>query len=559
MGPARRRILAVCGLLALCLGPAEAPPVAAGAPLAWQLGREQLGGHLAFAHAPDGDFTQVFIRPDLEFFGWDGRLRRAEYLGGGQFYLYEPGDQVPTRTSELRFLDWEDQQCRARVEYGEFTVIKPPRPTPPPPAAPPSAAAGSVQLQVVPIENPPVVYRGARLDVRSASGRWSAVLAEPSGTLPPPHERGELPQEPREVLPESAAFAMATAQMTRTQMLQMIQQQIERSQPPQDPPPAGVAVRACLFDAPNFGGRSLCVNAGEKRRDLAKAGSSGADASENFALRIASLRIDGGPAQVTLYAQPGLTGDSVKIAASSADLASSQFAGRARSLEVESVAPQPGPSDPGIAYFFSDDAYQGYLFHLRAGDAPLADLRPSGQDDAISSLRIEGDAKVALYADLFYRGRELWKADGTTSLGRSDAFDDRTSSLQVVRASAPADSPTPQVTWTVLHAPNGDWTQAHRDSVINYVTWGGGEWTAAYLGGGRFRHTQRGATQSRESIGMNYVDWKGSEWTATVEGEKFRHTRRDGRRDELDRTMNYTTWGGGLWSAKLVPPAAVHE
>ena len=129
----------------------------------------------------------------------------------------------------------------------------------------------------------------------------------------------------------------------------------------------------------------------------------------------------------------------------------------------------------------------------------------------------------------------------------------------MVRASLPAASATPQVTWTLLHAPDGDWTQAHRDTVINYVTWGGGAWTAAYLGGGRFRHTERGATQSRESIGMNYLDWKGIEWTATVEGEKFRHTRRDGRRDEVDRTLNYKTWDGGLWSAKLVPPAAAYD
>jgi len=278
--------------------------------------------------------------------------------------------------------------------------------------------------------------------------------------------------------------------------------------------------------------------------------------SRELALQIASLRIDGGPAQVSLFPKPDLGGEPLKLATSSADLASIQGNARARSLRVESLEPQRGAADPGVAYFFGDEGYQDYLFQLRAGDPPISDLRPSGRDDAISSVRIEGDAKVALYGDLYYNGRAWWSETGSTSLAATDAFDDRASSLQVVRASQPADSPPAQVTWTILQAPQGDWTQAHRDTAINYVTWGGGEWTASYLGGGRFRHTQRGATESRESIGMNYVDWKGVEWTATVEGEKFRHTRRDGVRDEIDRSLNYLTWDGSLWSAKLVPPAA---
>jgi hypothetical protein len=545
MQTARSRVLAACGVFWLCLAPAGEGPPLPSVPLAWQLTRAQLGRHLAFAQAPDGDIARVSIRPDLEFFGWDGRLRRAEYLGGGQFYLYEPGDEVPSRVSELRYLDWDDQQCTARVEYGEFTIEKPPRPTPPPPAAPPSAAAGSVQLQVVPIENPPIVYRGTRLDVRSATGRWSAALAEPSGPLVPPQGRSDLlPAPPRALLSESTAIAMATAQMSAAQMLDLIRQQIAKEQPDPGTPPKGSPIRICFFEAASFAGKSTCLHAGEQRR--------------SFSGRIGSLRVDGGPAQVTLYTAPGLKGESVKVAATTADVAAQGWADRARSLAVESLAPHVGESDAGIAYFFSDPGWEGYLFHLRAGDAPIADLRPSGQDHAISSLRVEGDAKVALYSDLYYRGREWWSGTGSTDLALSDAFDDQASSLQVVRAAAPDASPTPQVTWVMLHAPGGDWTQAHRDTELNYVTWGGGEWTASYLGGGRFRHTQRGGTQSRESIGMNYLDWKGVEWTATVEGEKFRHTRRDGHRDELDRTLDYITWGGGLWSTKLVPPAAAH-
>jgi hypothetical protein len=76
------------GALALVLCAATTASDAPGArPLAWEPSRAQLGGRLAFAHAPDGDFARAFIRPDLEFLGWDGRSWRAEYLGGGQFYL----------------------------------------------------------------------------------------------------------------------------------------------------------------------------------------------------------------------------------------------------------------------------------------------------------------------------------------------------------------------------------------------------------------------------------------------------------------------------------------
>ena len=29
-----------------------------------------------------------------------------------------------------------------------------------------------------------------------------------------------------------------------------------------------------------------------------------------------------------------------------------------------------------------------------------------------------------------------------------------------------------------LHAPNGDWSKAHPDTIMNYLTWDGGKWTA---------------------------------------------------------------------------------
>jgi hypothetical protein len=537
------------GALGLCLcasGPLAAASVAAPAspaepPLAWQLDRAQLGGRLSFLQARSSDAADVSIRPDLAFLGWDGRGWRAEYLGGGQFYVYRPGDEVPARVRELRFLDWEDRQCSARVEYGAFTIVKPPQPSPAPPFGPQTAAAGDVQIQIVPIQSPPLVYRGARLDVRAPDGKWSVALADPTGRLAPPGHPELLPEPSKEVLPEASALAMATAQMTDAQLLSMIQQQIAASQPPAPTPPPGAPVRVCLYAQPEFAGPALCFADGERRAD--------------FSGEIASLRVDGGPAQVTVYEKPRFGGASARLSVTRARIEPLPW--RARSLEVTSLEPARGESDPGVAYFFAEDGWQGYLFQMRAGDPAIADLRPSGLDDAIASVRVEGDARVSLYGDLYYRGREWISSEGSTSLALTDAFGRRASSLQVESASQPAGLPAEPRAWSLLLAPNDDWTQAHRDTVINYVTWGGGEWTAAYLGGGRFRHTQRGATRSRESIGVNYVDWKGTEWTATVEGEKFRHTRRDGKRDEVDRTIHFTTWGGDPWSAKLVPPAAL--
>jgi len=104
--------------LCLCAATPAGEPARTPESLAWQLDRAQLGGRLSFAQARDGNFAEASIRPDLEYVGWDGRTWRAEYLGGGQFYVYRPGDEVPARVRELRFLDWEDQQCSARVEHG---------------------------------------------------------------------------------------------------------------------------------------------------------------------------------------------------------------------------------------------------------------------------------------------------------------------------------------------------------------------------------------------------------------------------------------------------------
>ncbi|MBI3072304.1 MAG: hypothetical protein HYY84_09320 [Deltaproteobacteria bacterium] len=105
-----------------------------------------------------------------------------------------------------------------------------------------------------------------------------------------------------------------------------------------------------------------------------------------------------------------------------------------------------------------------------------------------------------------------------------------------------------------LHAPDGDFARAHQDVNLNYVTWGGGEWTAR-LEGGRFLHTRRGAPSGHPDVIMNYVTWDGGEWTAHLAGAQVRHVKRGAADGHTSDVIDYTTWGGGKWRARIVPQA----
>jgi hypothetical protein len=59
------------------------------------------------------------------------------------------------------------------------------------------------------------------------------------------------------------------------------------------------------------------------------------------------------------------------------------------------------------------------------------------------------------------------------------------------------------------HAPNGDWSQAHTDTIINYIAGDGRNWTAIVLNETTFQHTPSGYAppQSGKPDWQIHADW----------------------------------------------------
>jgi hypothetical protein len=69
---------------------------------------------------------------------------------------------------------------------------------------------------------------------------------------------------------------------------------------------------------------------------------------------------------------------------------------------------------------------------------------------------------------------------------------------------------------TFIHAPNGDFSKAHTDTVMNYVTWDGTLWTIRIVGK-TFIHAPNGDfSKSHPDKIMNYVAGDGTQWTAKL-------------------------------------------
>jgi hypothetical protein len=101
-----------------------------------------------------------------------------------------------------------------------------------------------------------------------------------------------------------------------------------------------------------------------------------------------------------------------------------------------------------------------------------------------------------------------------------------------------------------------DWSKAHPDTIINYITWDGSKWTAKILPDHTFLHAPNGdftAAGTHPDTIINYKTWDGSNWTATIQPDlTFRHAPYgDFSKAHPDSIINYLTWGGSLWTAKI--------
>lgn len=105
---------------------------------------------------------------------------------------------------------------------------------------------------------------------------------------------------------------------------------------------------------------------------------------------------------------------------------------------------------------------------------------------------------------------------------------------------------------TLLHAPNGNWAQAHTYSYMVYTSWGGSFWCAR-LYGNTFEHAPHcdWAATHTDSV-INYVTWDGGQWTATIDNGTFTHAPSGNfALSHTDTILNYQSWNNGNWSVKV--------
>lgn len=92
-----------------------------------------------------------------------------------------------------------------------------------------------------------------------------------------------------------------------------------------------------------------------------------------------------------------------------------------------------------------------------------------------------------------------------------------------------------------IHAPNGDWSKAHSDTIINYK-YNGQNWTTK-LDGDRFVHALNGDwTKSHSGSSIILTDWSNSQKIANLDGNTF------ALRDQ--GFVNYVSWDDSHWSVK---------
>lgn len=106
---------------------------------------------------------------------------------------------------------------------------------------------------------------------------------------------------------------------------------------------------------------------------------------------------------------------------------------------------------------------------------------------------------------------------------------------------------------TIQHTKR-DASTSHNDLIVNYKTWGGGNWTAKIGSDGQFSHQAQGANSGHSDIIIDYQTWGGDEWTATInpQSKVFKHIRRGTPSGHEDSVLDYTSWDGSEWTMRIV-------
>jgi Beta/Gamma crystallin/Peptidase inhibitor family I36 len=189
--------------------------------------------------------------------------------------------------------------------------------------------------------------------------------------------------------------------------------------------------QVCIYEHAGYGGWEQCFGVGEDIRDLG-----------NLRNGISSVRIQG-RAEITLYEHPNFNGREVTLSRSVSDM--NREVGRFWNDEVDSLrvsAPGFRGGRPGGRMERSADricvyqhvGFQGNSQCFDAGD-DVRELRSIGWNDGISSIRVFGRGRVAVYEDNNFQGQRLIVEGDIPDLTYVNSsrghWNDRISSLRV--------------------------------------------------------------------------------------------------------------------------------
>lgn len=160
------------------------------------------------------------------------------------------------------------------------------------------------------------------------------------------------------------------------------------------------ADEVCVYEHANYGGFERCYGVGEEIRDLG-----------DLRNRISSIRIRG-RAEITLYQHPGFQGREITFDESVPELkqVSRFWNDEADSLRVSRAGfrgrPDPDRRRADRVCVYKHAGFQGDSRCWDLGDEE-PDLRRIGWNDKISSVRVFGAIRVALYEHGNFEGQRL--------------------------------------------------------------------------------------------------------------------------------------------------------
>jgi len=198
-------------------------------------------------------------------------------------------------------------------------------------------------------------------------------------------------------------------------------------------PQPGGPEQVCFYQDINYGGQSFCVVGDSANTTLVPSG---------WNDQISSIYIQG-YASVDVYQDINYGGQHLTLSSSVADIRSygAQWNDMISSYVIRASRPGPGPGPgpypgpgPGEVCFYEGANFSGQSFCMVPGQYN-PNLVPSGWNDRISSVYVQGDAGVVVYQDINYGGTNIFINRSTADL-RQDGpqWDDFISSMNVTHS-----------------------------------------------------------------------------------------------------------------------------